>query len=258
MKQENDAPNNRESVILTRVGLALMPLVIAGFALRFELSIPDAIFVSILLLMLPVLALSQMLMAGGYIPDRLSAYVGSASTILVLASVALILGAIGPGLPAMGLGKPDLATAGAMLGLMVFGAATIMGFFHLTGIRLGWTETSLTEGLIPRNVHERKMFVVLSFVAGLGEEVVYRGYLMAILVPLMASPWLAAVVASLAFALLHSYQGGVGVIRTGLMGMLFASSLVVGVTLWPAIICHIFVNLVGGLWLGPRVLKNRN
>lgn len=255
MTDGNDASNNREAVILTRVGLLAMPLVIAGFALRFELGIGDAIFTAILLLMLPVLALSQLLQSGGYIPDRLSAYVGSASTILLLASIALILGAIGPGLPALGLANPDPATAAAMFGLMAFGAATIMGFFHLTGTRLGWTETALTEGLIPRNVHERKMFIVLSFVAGLGEEIVYRGYLMAILMPLMASPWLAAVVGSLAFALLHAYQGGVGVVRTGMMGMLFASSLVVGGTLWPAILCHIIVNLVGGLWLGPRVLK---
>lgn len=254
----SDASNNREAVLLTRVGLGLMPLVIAGFALRFDLPIADAIFTSVLLLMLPVLALSQLLQSGSFIPDRLSAYASSASTILVLASIALVLGAIGPGLPALGLSRPDPATAGAMLGLMAFGSLTIMGFFHLTGVRLGWTETSLTEGLIPRNVHERKMFILLSFVAGLGEEVVYRGYLMAILVPLMASPWLAAAVASLAFALLHGYQGSMGVIRTGMMGMLFASSLVVGGTLWPAIVCHILVNLVGGLWLGPRVLKDRN
>ena len=250
-----DTPRrHRDAAILMRVALVLMPVVMLGFALRLELSIGDALFASILLVTLPILAVAQMLMAVGLEIDRLSAYLSSATTILLLASFSLILGALGPGLPALGLGTTDPATAVAMFGLLLTGAFLLTFFFQLAGRGFGWKEAEMLRYLLPRTSHEKRMFVILSFVAGFGEEIAYRGYLLALLIPLMASPWLAALVASLAFGLLHAYQGAMGIVRTGLLGLLFSASFVVTGTLWPAIACHVVVDLIGGLWLGPRLL----
>lgn len=246
---------NRDAVLLMRAGFFLLPAVMLGFALRLEMGIGDAFFASLLLVTLPILALAQLLAADGLRVDRLSAYVSSASTILVLASFALILGALGPGLAALGLGATDPAAAATLFVFLLVGAMLLTLFFHLTGKRMGWEESELIRFLLPRSHHEKRMFVVLSFVAGFGEEIVYRGYLLALLVPLMASPWLAATVASLAFGLLHAYQGALGIVRTGLLGFLFSASFLVSGSLWPAIACHVVVDLVGGLWLGPRILR---
>ena len=98
--------------------------------------------------------------------------------------------------------------------------------------------------------------MILSLAAGLGEEIVYRGYLLAVLAPLFDGPWTAALVSSMAFAVLHAYQGPVGIVRSGLLGFLFAAAFLLHGSLWPVIAVHAGVDLVSGLVLGPRMLAS--
>ncbi len=252
---EEEQRSARQAVWLTRAALFSVPLLMVGFALRFEMGIPDAAFAGALLVALPILAFAQLMAGGAAAIDRPSAYLSSSATILLLASVALILGALGPGLPALGLGPVDPTAGGSMLALLLTGVGLLTLGFHATARQFGIQETRLLEYLLPVTPHEKRMFILLSFLAGFGEEIVYRGYLLALLIPLFPSPWTVALVTSLAFGLLHAYQGALGIARTGMLGFLFAASVLVGGSLWPAIACHVIVDLIGGLWLGPRLLR---
>lgn len=233
--------------------MGMLLLVTLGFNLRLGVPIRDSLFGAFLLVTLPVFSLAQLRALAGVEIERLGAYVGSALTIVLLASIALVLGALGPGLPAMGLGAVDGATLARTSGWLVAGSALLTGAFWVVGRVSGAGESRLLRQLIPRTGPERRVFAGLSVVAGFGEELVYRGYLLALLTPTLGGPWEAVGVSSAAFGLLHVYQGAVGIVRTGLLGLLFAVSVVETGSLWPAVVVHTAVDLLGGLWLGPRL-----
>ncbi|MFD0775522.1 type II CAAX prenyl endopeptidase Rce1 family protein, partial [Streptomonospora algeriensis] len=68
---------------------------------------------------------------------------------------------------------------------------------------------------------ERVAAAVLAVTAGVGEELLYRGLLVAFGVALGLPVWAAAAAACLLFALAHLYQGWWGVVGPGLLGALF-------------------------------------
>lgn len=82
------------------------------------------------------------------------------------------------------------------------------------------------------------------------EEMLARGYLLNRLVDLIGSNrtsawWLAAVLQGLLFGLGHAYQGVVGIVMTGLVGVAFGSIYLLGSrNLWPCIILHGLVDFV--------------
>jgi membrane protease YdiL (CAAX protease family) len=246
----------RETLPVHGAMLALF-LLAAGFHLRLGLGLLDAAFVTMLLAGLPALSVVQLSLLRTIDIDqveRVRAYAGSAVTIGVLASAALLLGGLGPGLGTMGLEPVAWELALRTTGALSAAAVVLLALFHLVGLKTGLSETRLLKRLIPRTGPERTVFAGLSVVAGLGEEIAYRGYLLAVLSPVFGDPWTALGVSSAAFGLLLAYQGPVGIVRTALLGAVFAASLVMSGTLWPAVAVHTVVDLAGGLWLGPRLL----
>ncbi|WP_433217025.1 CPBP family intramembrane glutamic endopeptidase [Dactylosporangium sp. CS-047395] len=98
--------------------------------------------------------------------------------------------------------------------------------------------------LLPRTARERRWGVATAFTAGICEELVFRGALLAGAVGLLHLPIVAAgILVSLFFGLGHLYQGAFGVIGTTLFG-LFATALyvVTGSLLLPVLI-HAAVDL---------------
>jgi membrane protease YdiL (CAAX protease family) len=114
-------------------------------------------------------------------------------------------------------------------------------------------ETRLLRELIPRTRQEKWIFAGLSFAAGVGEEVAFRGYALTALTPFLGGAWGAAAFTSLVFGLLHAYQGPVGMARTTLLGFVLAASFAVSGSLWPAIAAHVALDLLGGLLWGDRL-----
>lgn len=249
------ASEGRWATWTTHGAMAGLVLITLGFDLRLGLGLVDSLFAALLLFTLPMLSIAQLPFVSVEGLERLRAYASSAITIGILASVALVLGALGPGLEAMGLGPVGWDVLGSTAGIVAVGAALLVAVFHM-GRRLTDTlESPFLRHLIPRTGPERTVFTGLSLVAGLGEEVIYRGYLLALLTPALGGAWVAAGVTSAAFGVLHAYQGPVGILRTGLLGFVFAASVVETGSLWPAVIVHTLVDLVGGLWFGPRTLE---
>jgi membrane protease YdiL (CAAX protease family) len=57
------------------------------------------------------------------------------------------------------------------------------------------------------------------------------------------------------FGLLHAYQGPLGMMRTALLGLLLAASLLLSGSIWPAITAHVALDLLGGLVWGERFAR---
>jgi membrane protease YdiL (CAAX protease family) len=96
-------------------------------------------------------------------------------------------------------------------------------------------------------------------VSSLGEEILYRGFLITRLAELGAggkTAWTAAIiVSSVVFGLIHYTWGPAGVVQTGFMGLaLGISYLVVGRNLWVLVLAHFYMDaiLMVQMYLAPR------
>lgn len=236
-------------------GVVLFLAVNLGFVAVHEIGVLDAALLSALLTLLPALAVAQMPLVAGTDIERIPAYVGSGVSLVVIGGAALALGLLSGGPGRLGLAWPPASPFLPAFGAILAGAALVTLVFHLLGEGLGWEESPVLRALLPRTAREKTVFAGLSVVAGFGEELAYRGWVIPVLAPVLGGPWQAAVFSSLVFGVLHAYQGAVGIARTALLGMLFAASLVVTGTLWPAIAAHVVVDLVGGLVLGDRLTR---
>jgi uncharacterized protein len=177
-----------------------------------------------------------------------------ASTALGLwALAALVLaGALlsGWGPAALGLTWPGTASFAAWTaGATLAGAALLA-----VAPALGLVESPLLHHLLPRSTAERAAFAGVSVTAGVTEELVFRGFLVTALVVVAGSPLAAALVAAAAFGLSHAYQGRVGALRAGVLGLLLTAPFLATGSILPSMTAHALLDLFGGLWLGPRLL----
>lgn len=121
----------------------------------------------------------------------------------------------------------------------------------------GLEEGPIARALMPRGPREKRAFLLLSGVAALCEEYVFRGFLLFVLADWSSSPWFAAAVVSISFGLAHGYQRLAGVLRAGTLGMVLAVPVVSTGSLFPAVLAHFWINAAIGLggwrWLIPEV-----
>lgn len=212
---------------------------------------PGRLFVFVLLVLVPLLALYQPDEREISLPPRKVLYASAAIGVWILAALTglvLWVERLSPaevGLFLTGLGSFCGWTATATIG-------TLAGSLLISrlGARLGIRESRLTFHLMPRSPRERRWFLGVSVSAGFCEEISYHGFLLAGLAGWLQNGWWAAVVANLAFAVMHGYQGQIGVIRAFAMGYMLCLPVVVGAGLLPAMAAHFLVNaLMGfGLW----------
>jgi len=109
------------------------------------------------------------------------------------------------------------------------------------------------SNLAPQTRTEDRLFIMVSITAGVCEEILYRGLLLATLVSL-AGTWPAVVLTSLIFGLGHAYQGISGIAKTGLIGLVLALLTVFSGSLFIAIVLHAVVDLTSGRIMG-RALR---
>jgi membrane protease YdiL (CAAX protease family) len=81
--------------------------------------------------------------------------------------------------------------------------------------------------------------------AGVCEEILFRGYLMAFLLPL-GGLGVAVFVSSFLFGLAHAYQGVRGTVTSGVLGALMAGMYVLTGSLLAPILVHAMVDWVSG------------
>ncbi|HKK92804.1 MAG TPA: CPBP family intramembrane glutamic endopeptidase [Longimicrobiales bacterium] len=238
-----------------RLALIAVPVGAWAFAARADAGIAAAILASILLVSLPALAVAQI----GIVPpdelDTVSVYLSSALLIALLGTVSLVLGVIELGAASMGLGPASPETLLVWSVVATVGGVAVLVVANLISRFMNWRETDLVRLLMPSNGVERVGFVVVSITAGIGEELAYRAFLLGLLSTAFGAPWTAAAVTSIAFGLLHAYQGPLGMLRTGSIGFLFAAVVVISGSVWPVVVGHIMINLTAGLALGEWLLE---
>jgi uncharacterized protein len=101
------------------------------------------------------------------------------------------------------------------------------------------------EDLIPHTPREHEVFRYLAVTAGVCEEILFRGFLLA-LVAHFTGLIVAVPVAAVLFGLAHAYQGGVGILKTGLVGLVLTLIVLGSGSLLPAIVLHIGIDLTSG------------
>jgi membrane protease YdiL (CAAX protease family) len=115
------------------------------------------------------------------------------------------------------------------------------------------------EMITPQTSKEALVFMALACTAGLSEEFIYRGFVLALFSHAFETSTFAvlpaAAISSILFALAHSYQGRRGVITTFVVGLLFSAVRIWSGSLVPAIAGHIGIDLIAGLY-APRLLRS--
>jgi membrane protease YdiL (CAAX protease family) len=239
-----------------KLGLLFYPLLVGGLWIWTPLGFWGSAYLAFLMELLPVLGLAQLSMADDDEPlPRVSVYLSSGALILALGFLALVVGTGEVGKEAMGLGATAPGPTLAWAVLSTLGILLILIAFYFGRRVLGLKESRILERLLPETWGERLLFALLSFSAGVGEELAFRGFALPALALATGSLWGGAVLSSFAFGLLHGYQGWLGVARTALMGWVMAASFILSGSLWPAIIAHTALDLISGLVLGRALLN---
>lgn len=163
--------------------------------------------------------------------------------------------------PLAGLGIALPATAAFKVGAALTLAACLAALWHMRRHRtLSEDEAASARArfedvlvLLPHTPRERVAALGLAFTAGVCEELLFRGFLLAYLDAYL--PWLAAVLGSaVIFGLAHAYQGAGGALRCGMIGLVTALLYVwTGSILLPALL-HVVVD-VHGLEIGHAVVR---
>jgi membrane protease YdiL (CAAX protease family) len=137
---------------------------------------------------------------------------------------------------------PSNLVAGVALGVALY-AANELG--SAVSDRLGFGgEEALREALAPESAGgwALLLLLVLPVVAGF-EELLFRGVLVgALSLGFGVSPWLLALLSSVAFALGHGAQGAGGVVVTGVLGFALAAAFVLTGSLVVVFVAHYLVN----------------
>jgi membrane protease YdiL (CAAX protease family) len=107
---------------------------------------------------------------------------------------------------------------------------------------------------IPRSAAERSWILPVSLMAGFGEELLYRGYFIAVLAPWLTW-WGAAALSVVCFGIAHNYQGRAGIVRTGLVGAFLTLVVAITGSLLPAMVLHALID-IGNLFLLSVILRN--
>jgi membrane protease YdiL (CAAX protease family) len=98
---------------------------------------------------------------------------------------------------------------------------------------------------VPHTPDELRLWTALSVTAGICEEILFRGYLTA-LVASWIGPLAGVAVACLMFGFAHLYLGARGAARAAVMGAVMAGVVALTGSLWVAMILHAAVDLHSG------------
>jgi membrane protease YdiL (CAAX protease family) len=142
--------------------------------------------------------------------------------------------------------------AAGALGLAAFQWFNLQRLGRMTGA-VPDLMRKLSERLLPQKPIEAGPYAALAVTAGVCEEFVYRGFVMAALGRAGIPGWAVLIASSILFGLAHAYQGRSGILGTTLMGMVFGLARWATMSLVPAMTWHAAVDLVAGI-AGPRFL----
>ncbi|MDZ7747376.1 MAG: CPBP family intramembrane glutamic endopeptidase [Halobacteriales archaeon] len=159
----------------------------------------------------------------------------------------LVVAAFFAAIPASAFGvavSVETVAVGIGFGLVLAVVNTVAG---LVAERYGYAPSERLRGLLTPETAGGWLLLLggtLPLVAGF-EEFLFRGVLIGVFAAgFDAAPWALAVVSSVAFAFAHESQGAVGVVVTGLLGLLLAGGYILTESLVVVVVAHYLVNAV--------------
>jgi membrane protease YdiL (CAAX protease family) len=182
-------------------------------------------------------------------------YANGALLLGMAAGVAVVWGLSGRALAEIGLrwGAPpyDAVAVGLVLAFVLLYGIDLYREVG-DGERQNRTRLSFRRlGFLPATGAEYLHFLFLCVAAGVGEEIVYRGFLITYLSELTGGGgWSAAVsilVPAVSFGLAHLYQGRAAVVKIVAMAVLFGFFFLRSGSLWPLMLLHTAIDATGGL-----------
>lgn len=169
-------------------------------------------------------------------------------------------GLAGRDLASLGLAEPlwTWPAAGAALALIVWLAADTArqtAPSRISGTRRRWR---IQNPYIPVSRAEFRSYAVLAMSAGIGEEIVYRGFMIAVLRAWLGPGWEGAALAvglpALFFGTAHAAQGWRGVVAAAGGALVWGFMVIETGSVWPGVVFHVLWDLFMG-WLGFRFLR---
>ena len=147
------------------------------------------------------------------------------------------------------IGNVNLTVITTIVLLSVF---MVMVYFNVRQLRQMSLEKLEVElrplrKFIPNNVTEFISFILIAFTAGICEELLYRGWLQNLLAYGTGSVWIGLILGAVIFGFGHAYQGKMGMVQTGIIGLIFGVVFIFTKSLMASQILHIIVDAVNGL-----------
>ncbi|HEY0674146.1 MAG TPA: type II CAAX endopeptidase family protein [Longimicrobiales bacterium] len=236
------------------LGAGIAAALLAWFA-GAELHWPARALMSFLVGVMPALSVIQAGVATQLteLPSRLKLYTSTTLGLWVLAFVTAIA-ATESGFNPRLLGVVEIPWPS----FLIWTTASIAGVAALVLAfkAIGTKETPLLAHMIPQRASEKLVFVGVSATAGICEELVFRGFLIAALQVATGSLPLATVLSAGAFGIAHAHQDATGALRATLLALVLSAPLIVTGSLYPGIAAHALVDLAGGLWLAKWLIKS--
>ncbi|HEV7654301.1 MAG TPA: type II CAAX endopeptidase family protein [Mycobacteriales bacterium] len=165
-----------------------------------------------------------------------------------LTAAAVLLALAGPGLDLGDLGlRWPRGSAYTLVGAVGF--VVSLGLLMLLRRRVdqgaGVVAPAEVTALLPRTAKERRSFAQLALTAGICEELLYRGFLLAVVAAFAPElgPWRLVLVSALAFAVAHTYQGVTGMLTAGVLGAGFAILFLGSGSLLLPVLYHVLIDL---------------
>ena len=237
------------------------------YAVFYEMNAWDHVIAGIICVLAPILAFTSRKMTTEEIhlgPDeKIRLYHSNGLLLIVFALVVMTTWRI-PGRPLSGLGIdwPVWHPYIPMLLLAIFLFYGLDIFIQYGSRRK--RERTLERrhksiAFVPSDSKELLHFVFLALAAGIGEEIIFRGYLIHYLIFWTGNGlWgivLACVASSVLFAFLHGYQGALSMIKIFILALLLSAVFILSQSLLLVILVHIVIDTFSGM-VSVYLLKN--
>jgi membrane protease YdiL (CAAX protease family) len=179
-------------------------------------------------------------------PARLAYFQSQTVELLVFGGASLVVAHV-QGLALFPPGIPH-AGRGLLAGAVAYAAAVL--FMWPRWRRAVLRGARSVHFFMPANASERGWWLVVSLLAGVGEEITWRGVQTALLVPLTGSYTIAALLSAVSFGAAHALQGWRSAAVIVVFALGFQCVAVAAGSLYIAMAVHVAYDVTAGLMYG--------